>query len=40
MTKPQDDEARVAFEVRTMQEWFDWEPRYTRMQRAPQTFRR
>ena len=29
-----DDEARVAFEVRTMQEWFDWEPRYTRMQRA------
>ena len=29
-----DDEARVTFEVRTMQEWFDWEPRYTRMQRA------
>jgi predicted nucleotidyltransferase len=29
-----DDEARFAFEVRTMQEWFDWEPRYTRMQRA------
>ena len=29
-----DDEARVAFEVRTMQEWFDWEPRYTRMQQA------
>jgi predicted nucleotidyltransferase len=29
-----DDEARVAFEVRTMQEWFDWEPRYRRMQQA------
>jgi len=29
-----DDEARVAFEVRTMQEWFDWAPRYRRMQRA------
>ena len=29
-----DDEARVAFEVRTMQEWFDWEPRYKRMVRA------
>ncbi len=30
-----DDEARVAFEVRTMQEWFDWAPRYRRMQQAP-----
>jgi predicted nucleotidyltransferase len=29
-----DDEARVAFEVRTMQEWFDWAPRYRRMQQA------
>jgi len=29
-----DDEARVAFEVRTMQEWFDREPRYRRLQRA------
>ena len=29
-----DDEARVAFEVRTMQEWFDWAPRCRRMQRA------
>jgi hypothetical protein len=29
-----DDEARVAFEVRAMQEWFDWAPRYRRMQRA------
>lgn len=29
-----DDEARVAFEVRTMQEWFDWAPRYRRMLRA------
>lgn len=29
-----DDEARVAFEVRTMQEWFDWAPRYERMQQA------
>jgi predicted nucleotidyltransferase len=29
-----DDEARVAFEVQTMQEWFDWAPRYRRLQRA------
>ena len=29
-----DDEARVAFEVRTMREWFDWAPRYRRMQQA------
>jgi uncharacterized protein len=29
-----DDEARVVFEVRTMQEWFDWEPHYKRMLRA------
>jgi predicted nucleotidyltransferase len=29
-----DDEARVTFEVRTMQEWFDWAPRYRRMLRA------
>lgn len=29
-----DDEARVAFEVRVMQEWFDWAPRYRRMLRA------
>ena len=29
-----DDEARVVFEVRTMQEWFDWAPRYRRMQQA------
>jgi predicted nucleotidyltransferase len=29
-----DDEARVAFEVRAMQEWFDWAPRYRRMQQA------
>ena len=28
------DEERVAFEVRTMQEWFDWAPRYRRMLRA------
>ncbi|HWQ14772.1 MAG TPA: nucleotidyltransferase domain-containing protein [Roseiflexaceae bacterium] len=26
-----DDEARVAFEVRAMQEWFDWAPRYKRL---------
>jgi predicted nucleotidyltransferase len=29
-----DDEARVVFEVRAMQEWFDWAPRYRRMQQA------
>ncbi len=29
-----DDEARVAFEVRTMQEWFDWAPRYRRLLRT------
>ncbi len=29
-----DDKARVAFEVCTMQEWFDWAPRYRRMLRA------
>lgn len=29
-----DDEARVAFEVRTMQEWRDWEPRLRRLLRA------
>jgi uncharacterized protein len=29
-----DDEARVAFEVRAMREWFDWAPRYRRMQQA------
>src|SRR6266496_913382 len=29
-----DDEARVAVEVRTIQEWFDWAPRYRRMQQA------
>jgi len=28
-----DDEARVAFEVRAMQEWRDWEPRFRRMLR-------
>lgn len=26
------EEARVAFEVRTMQEWFDWQPRFDRLQ--------
>jgi uncharacterized protein len=28
-----DDEARVTFEVRALQEWFDWAPRYRHMQR-------
>ncbi|MGB9723294.1 MAG: type VII toxin-antitoxin system MntA family adenylyltransferase antitoxin [Chloroflexia bacterium] len=29
-----DEEARVAFEFRTMQEWFDWQPRFDRLQTA------
>jgi len=29
-----DEGARVAFEVRTMQEWFDWKPRFDRLQAA------